>query len=244
MSKFVKFFIIIFICLGLLGCSLLKSSPSSSKGVKTSPSSSNKSRTYFSPAQGFLQTGIASWYGKYFHGRTTASGEVYNMNAMTAAHKTLPMDVYVRVTNLNNGRSDIVKINDRGPFVKDRIIDLSYLAAQKLGMVESGTALVRIEALGYVRKNEYGQNIFITPNSYYYGRFSIQVGAFSDMNNAINLKSKLASRFDRVYLSPYNNGKAVFYRVRVGSYLDLNQAKKEVSKFEVNGCNNCFVVAE
>ncbi len=91
--------------------------------------------------------GIASWYGPGFHGRRTASGEIYNMYAYTAAHRTLPLGTYVRVINLENGKSVVVRINDRGPFKKGRIIDLSYAAAKKIGMLEKGTARVRLEIL-------------------------------------------------------------------------------------------------
>jgi rare lipoprotein A len=95
----------------------------------------------------YVEIGIASWYGPGFHGRRTASGEIYNMYAYTAAHKTLPLGTYVRVINLENGKSVVVRINDRGPFKKGRIIDLSYAAAKKIGMIEKGTARVRLEIL-------------------------------------------------------------------------------------------------
>ena len=98
-------------------------------------------------AQVKTQTGIASWYGKKFHGRTTANGEIYDMNGMTAAHKTLPFNTRVRVVNLDNGRVVVVRINDRGPFVKGRIIDLSRKAAGKVGMLNAGLANVRLEIL-------------------------------------------------------------------------------------------------
>ena len=98
-------------------------------------------------SDGYRERGIASWYGDYFHGRRTSSGDTYDMYKMTAAHKTLPLPTYVRVTNLENGRTVVLRVNDRGPFVEGRIIDLSYVAAQKLGMAESGTARVEVEAL-------------------------------------------------------------------------------------------------
>lgn len=106
-------------------------------------------RTYYvmKNAQNFVQHGKASWYGKKFHGRRTSSGETYDMYKMTAAHKTLPLPTYVRVTNLENQRSIVVKVNDRGPFVTGRAIDLSYVAARKLGIVGNGTANVEIRAL-------------------------------------------------------------------------------------------------
>jgi len=98
-------------------------------------------------SDGYREEGIASWYGGYFHGRRTSSGDIYDMYLMTAAHKSLPLPTYVRVTNLANGRSVVLRVNDRGPFVEDRIIDLSYTAATKLGMAEQGTARVEVVAL-------------------------------------------------------------------------------------------------
>ena len=115
-------------------------------------------KTYYvlNSSQGFRETGIASWYGSKFHGRRTSNGDVYNMYAMTAAHKTLPIPTYVRVTNQENRRSVIVRVNDRGPFHESRIIDLSYVAALKLGFAANGTAKVSVEALnpatGYVSR--------------------------------------------------------------------------------------------
>ena len=96
-----------------------------------------------------VQVGYASWYGPRFHGRRTASGEIYDMNALTAAHKTLPFGTLVRVTNLQNGKSVVVRINDRGPYVKGRIIDLSAAAAKKIGLDKSGVAKVKLEIIGY-----------------------------------------------------------------------------------------------
>lgn len=93
----------------------------------------------------FSQTGVASWYGRQFHGRPTASGETYDMNALTAAHRTLPLNCYIRVTNNNNGKSVVVKVNDRGPFHGNRVVDLSYGAAKQLGITNQGTAKVSIE---------------------------------------------------------------------------------------------------
>jgi rare lipoprotein A len=98
-------------------------------------------------AEGYDETGVASWYGREFHGRSTSSGEPYDMNGMTAAHRTLPLPTYVEVTNLENGRVAVVRVNDRGPFHDDRLIDLSYAAALELGIVGSGTARVRVRAL-------------------------------------------------------------------------------------------------
>jgi rare lipoprotein A len=144
----------------VLCCLLLASACASKKTLVTTPESRQKAyqKPYtvlgqrYEPLQshaGFVQTGIASWYGADFHGKKTSNGETYDMHAMTAAHKTLPLGVYVKVRNRDNGREAVVRVNDRGPFVKGRVIDLSYSAAKVLGVDVAGTAPVRIEALGY-----------------------------------------------------------------------------------------------
>src|SRR6266581_312542 len=137
--------------------------------------------------EGFAQEGKASWYGKDFHGKLTSNGERYDMYAMTAAHKTLPLGVYVRVYNKSNGNEAIVRVNDRGPFVKGRIIDLSFTAAKKLGIVDSGTAPVRIEALGFGSDSQSGKTAYRAPVSYDAGCYTVQVGAFTVQSNARRL---------------------------------------------------------
>ncbi|MBN2206831.1 MAG: septal ring lytic transglycosylase RlpA family protein, partial [Candidatus Aminicenantes bacterium] len=146
-----------------------------------------------------------SWYGPGFQGRTTSSKEIYDMNDMTAAHKTLPFGTWVLVTNLDNGRSVAVRINDRGPFVVGRIIDLSYAAAQMLGVVGPGTAPVRLELLD--------QAAPLPPSP----RFAVQVGAFGDKANAERLKADLSRRFKEVAVSPLTAGRRTYYRVRIGA---------------------------
>lgn len=133
--------------------------------------------------------GIASWYGTKFHRRKTSSGERYNMLAMTAAHKTLPLPTYVRVTNLRNGKKVIVKVNDRGPFRDNRLIDLSYVAAKKLGMAARGTAYVEVESISFERPctRFYRYPCFKTYPHY------VQVGAFRHKQNALRLQKKLVS---------------------------------------------------
>jgi len=152
---------------------------------------------------GEIQMGIASWYGPNFHGKSTSNKEIYDMYDMTAAHQTLPFGTYVMVSNLNNNRSVIVRINDRGPFVGDRIIDLSYAAARLLDMVGPGTAPVRLEIL----KN-------ISSASTRFG-FSVQVGAFSSKENAEALKSRLELKYGRVEVAPFKTPHQVYYRVRI-----------------------------
>ncbi|WP_231887710.1 septal ring lytic transglycosylase RlpA family protein [Thermodesulfatator autotrophicus] len=173
-------------------------------------------------AQGYVEVGIASWYGPGFHGKKTASGERYNMYAYTAAHKVLPMGTKVLVTNLENGRQVIVRINDRGPFVKGRIIDLSYAAARALGMHRKGTALVRIQALG-----ESPQTHLV-----FKGRYYIQVGSFANYANAVKLKEKLKKKFPIIRIEPFSKNGKTFYRVQVLAAQDLQKARMLLSRLE------------
>jgi rare lipoprotein A len=136
---------------------------------------------------GFVQTGIASWYGPDFHGKKTSNGETYDMHAMTAAHKTLPLGVFVKVQNRDNGREAVVRVNDRGPFVKGRVIDLSYSAAKMLGVDIAGTAPVRIEALGYGGS---GAGHYQALDNYDAGNYTVQVGSFKEYGNADRLSRK------------------------------------------------------
>lgn len=201
--------------------------------------------TWYKPmphARGFSQQGIASWYGKKFHGRKTSSGEVYNMYAMTAAHKTLPLGTWVRVRHLNSGKQIVVRVNDRGPFVHGRIIDLSYTGAKELGMVGPGTARVEIVALGERRQTATG-DAFV-PMDYYSGVFTFQVGAFSSRDNAERLRTKLDQTFTNAHVIPYDRGDAVFYRVRVGRCNDLETADKFERQLADSGYPDAFIVAE
>lgn len=166
---------------------------------------------YFPTAN--VQTGMASWYGAEFHGKTTSNKEIYDMYDMTAAHNTLPFGTYVMVTNLDNGKSTIVRINDRGPFIEDRIIDLSYAAAKVLDMIDSGTAPVRIEVLEYFASEKPDQ------------KFSVQVGAFIFKDNAKALKSELQEKYKNVYISLFETSNQTYYRVRVKAS-DWNSAQK------------------
>lgn len=196
-------------------------------------------------AEGFVEEGIASWYGKKFHGRKTSNGEIYDMYAMTAAHKTLPMNVYLKVTNRNNGRSTVVRVNDRGPFVKTRIIDLSYSAANELGVVGPGTAPVTIEALGYRDAAPSGTPPhYRQPASYDVGTFMVQVGAFTVRENADRLAVKLQGQFGHSsVVEGWVNGQK-FYRVRVGLYNSMDLATENLATIEANGYPNSFVVAQ
>ena len=153
--------------------------------------------------RGGAEVGVASWYGPDFHGRPTASREVFNMYDMTAAHPTLPLGTWVVVTHLESGRSAVVRVNDRGPFVRGRIIDLSYAAARVLGLIGPGTARVRVEVLTVPPGLEKGV------------RYSVQVGAFASRANAESLRRKLAGAFPGVYIEPFVAPTQTYYRARV-----------------------------
>jgi rare lipoprotein A len=195
-------------------------------------------------SKGFRQQGIASWYGKDFHGKKTSNGEIYNMHAMTAAHKTLPLGTHVRVHNLENGKKADVRINDRGPFVRGRIIDLSYSAAKKVGLVGPGTARVEIYALGSPSITDGGTSRAYVQRDFYTGNFTFQVGAFLNRENAERLKRELAQSFKNTHITEYDNGEQIFYRVRVGKVTTLEQASRYEAYLIQNGFPDAFVVAE
>jgi rare lipoprotein A len=155
------------------------------------------------------KVGYASWYGHPYHGRRTSNGETYDMNTMTAAHRTLAFDTVVRVNNLDNGRQVVVRINDRGPFVKDRIIDLSFAAAKELGMVGPGTAKVSLDVLKTV------SNPF---------PLAVQVGSFREESNAVRLQQQLMGRYTPVQVKEFDAPDGVFFRVLVGQFRDSEQA--------------------
>ncbi len=160
------------------------------------------SRLSYSPRDG-VEVGVASWYGPDFHGRATSSREIYDMNDMTAAHQTLPFGTFVMVTNLDNERTAVVRINDRGPFAKGRIVDLSYAAARVLDMVGPGTARVRLEVLKGYRQETGSANFFV------------QVGSFAVQENAYALKRRLESGYEGIIVSTFVTADRTYYRVRV-----------------------------
>jgi len=191
---------------------------------------------------GFQQRGIASWYGRKFHGRKTSNGEVYDMYGLSAAHKTLPMGVYVKVTHLKTGRQLTVRVNDRGPFVAGRIIDLSYGAAKQLGIVESGTAEIRLEALGYAQNNQ-GKVTYRSPSNYDKGSFAVQIGAFGVSANAYQLADRMKAIYGRAVVASSLSGGKKLYRVRIGDYNSLDQAENAATEFIAKGYAGSFVVA-
>jgi rare lipoprotein A len=167
------------------------------------------------------ETGIASWYGPGFHGKPTASGETYDQNDLTAAHRTLPLGTRVRVTNLANDRRVTVRINDRGPFVGDRIIDLSRAAARELDMIGPGTARVRVEVLESPRPID---GVPAAPT------YTVQLGSFAERSNAERLRDRARERFEGVELVTTRSEGRTLYRVLVGSFTDRAAADREFQR--------------
>ncbi len=202
-------------------------------------------RTYqpYLASRGYEERGLASWYGPQFHGRLTSNGEVYDMHKMTAAHKLLPLGTWVEVTNLSNHKKAVVRINDRGPFVDGRIIDLSKAAAGKLGVIGPGTAPVVVRALGS-RPPGAAPPPASTPTAVVkLGPFTVQVGAFTSESNAWRLAAVLRPTFKQVAVVDYNRGDQVFKRVRVGKLDSLEQAEKLKARLRQIGYKQAFVIA-
>jgi rare lipoprotein A len=177
----------------------------------------------------WTEQGIASWYGRPFYGRRAADGEIYNMYELVAAHRTLPFNSLVRVTDLQNRRQVVVRIIDRGPFVNNRIIDLSFGAARALDMVGPGVAPVRLELVS-------GQNPTI-------GDFTVQVGAFAVRQNAERLRARLGSKWGPVFIQEYDSPNGLLYRVRVGEVKSEAAARRLASELrQKQGFHTTFVV--
>lgn len=209
--------------------------PLSAYGNKSPYRALGETYTVMESAKGFTQTGKASWYGKKFHGLKTSSGEKYDMYKMTAAHTTLPLPTYVRVTNLANDKSVIVKVNDRGPFHSERIMDLSYAAAARLDYLKTGTANVRIEVVTAeefqkspakaVKKESVAADsaTAVTTDT----RFFVQVGAFSARGNATALQEKLADLINApIVVARDENSSKGISRVRIGPFSSQDEAEK------------------
>ena len=176
----------------------------------------------------YAEQGVASWYGVPFDGHRTSNGEIYDMHTMTAAHRTLPFNSIVRVTNLSNGMQTEVRINDRGPFVANRVIDLSLAAAQAIQMVGTGTAPVRLELIS-------GSNPAI-------GNFGVQIGAFLVEANAEKLKAQLSQRYSSISIATYDSPTGMFYRVRVGRLPSEDAARQLADRLRENERLTTFVV--
>jgi len=185
-------------------------------------------------ADGYDEVGIASWYGPKFHGKPTASGETYDMHAMTAAHKTLPLGTMVRVKHLGNGKTVTLKINDRGPFVGKRIIDLSNKAAHAIGMVGTGTAKVRVTALK-PKKTAAAKPLTR-------GDFGVQVGAFSSRSNAEAYAARLTDRYSLLPVKAME-GPDGLNRVVVGHLLNREAAVDLKLRLMEDGFTQAFILS-
>ena len=181
-------------------------------------------------AEGYVERGVASWYGPDFHGHNTSSGEPYDMYAMTAAHRTLPLPCYARITNLSNGRSIVVRINDRGPFVANRIVDLSYSAALRLDVVRTGTALVELRTVGPVADS--GAPVAsapapappFAPAQPPQPVLYIQVGAYADAGNAQRVLARLqGAGIAGAFTLASDSGGRRLQRIRVGPIVTVEQ---------------------
>jgi rare lipoprotein A len=195
-----------FLSLSVVGCSTLEwpgaSAPTLTR--RTTP-------TFPANSTGVIQSGMASWYGPGFHGKLTANGEVYNQHDLTAAHRTLPLGTRVMVTNANTNQAIEVRINDRGPYVGDRLIDLSYAAARSIGVYGPGVAPVRLEVLAPVAP--------VLSVAY-----AVQLGSYADASQASALKSRMTGRYPDVYISPMDTGLKRYYLVRIGPFTRREEA--------------------
>lgn len=204
-------------------------------------------------ASGYRERGVASWYGQKFHGRPTSSQEPYDMHGLSAAHKTLPLPTWVRVTNLANGRSVVVRVNDRGPFVDNRIIDLSYAAASKLDMVRAGTSLVEVTAIGFGEpevsalqaSNDVPGAASTEVETAGTERVFVQVGAFGDLDNARRRHDLLqADGIARVSVHEDSAQTPTLYRVRIGPIVDVAEYDSLVARLQRLGISDTHLVTD
>jgi rare lipoprotein A len=211
-----------------------------------------------SSSVGYLERGVASWYGPGFHKVRTSIGEPYDMYAMTAAHKTLPLPAYVRVTNLQNGRSVVVRVNDRGPFVGNRIIDLSYTAASRLDMLRNGTAMVEVHTVDPSQQpltaasapaapavSADGTSPASSPASLAAPALFVQAGAFSDPANAGRLVDKLrGGGYGKIFVRDDQIAGRRMYRVRIGPVPDVAEFDRVVGALERAGINDAHLALD
>ena len=194
-------------------------------------------------SNGFEEFGYASWYGLKFHGELTSNGEVYNMYAMSAAHKNLPIPSYVRVTNLDNNKQVIVRVNDRGPFHAGRVIDLSYAAATKLGYAKKGTARVKVELIRPERNNvSSGENKDLNVEDKV--AHFIQLGAFSSLSSAEKILNQVMRDYQasEAFIASAAIGSSVIHRVRVGPFFNESEAQSSLKKIRTSGFSGAQII--
>jgi len=196
-------------------------------------------------SQGYQERGVASWYGKKFHGRKTSSQEPYDMYAMTAAHKELPLPTYVRVRNLKNNRSIVVRVNDRGPFIDNRLIDLSYSAALKLDMVRDGTSLVEVTAISTDKPVPRSTAPVIAESSPVDSKLFIQVGAFGDRDNAERRFRLLRNNgFRQAFVHKETRQGPALYRVRIGPIAEVSQYDLLIGRLNDIGISETHLISD
>lgn len=196
-------------------------------------------------SEGFNQRGIASWYGTKFHGRRTSSGEAYDMYKMTAAHKTLPIPCYVEVTNIDNNKKIIVKVNDRGPFHEGRIIDLSYAAAKKLGISGTGTGNVEIKTITTSHLTLNTSRAVLPESTGGDGQIYVQLGAFGAYDNAANLANQLRqSEFRTVRVYRAGSEYKTLYKVRIGPMPSRDVAYGVLARLTKTGQKTAQIVVD
>ncbi|MGH8501529.1 MAG: septal ring lytic transglycosylase RlpA family protein [Gammaproteobacteria bacterium] len=222
-----------------------KVEPKSRHGNPPSYVVAGKRYDVLASSEGFVERGMASWYGPDFHGRRTSSGETYDMYAMTAAHPGLPLPTYVQVTNLENGRKTVVRVNDRGPFHGGRVIDLSYAAARKLGILERGTGLVEVRALdpgapaAAPAPSVENVPVIAAPSLF------VQVGAFTELRNAEQLRAELLLRqLGDIHIASEAVADGALYRVRVGPLPSASDADSTAQRLQALGMRDARVVVE
>lgn len=216
-----------------------------------------KRYTVMPSSDGYRERGVASWYGTKFHGNLTSNREVYDMHKMTAAHKTLPLPSYVRVRNLRNNRSIVVRVNDRGPFVHNRIIDLSYSAARKLDMIRDGTSLVEVTAISFddaqgdhptrkITPAAPAEALESVPGSAASGnQIFVQVGAFGERQNAERrLRLLSSSGIDNAFIYEDLSSIPALQRVRIGPVADVLQYDLIVEELETIGIMDPYLIVE
>lgn len=215
-----------------------------------------KRYTVMPSADGYRERGVASWYGNKFHGNLTSNREIYDMYAMTAAHKTLPLPTYVHVRNLRNNKSIVVRVNDRGPFVHNRIIDLSYSAALKLDMITDGTSLVEVTAINFEQPQGDRPTRISTPSApsaepaamtapVTNNNVYVQVGAFGDRSNAERrLEALSLAKIDSAFIHEERSTDRVLYRVRIGPVADVVQYDVLVEELENIGIADPYLITD
>ena len=269
--KLTQVFILSFVALALVACSTSAPTrkagrmprndemPKGDQGVKRKVGNPYKvAGVWYHPKEdpSYDQVGFASWYGRDFHGKKTANGEIYNMNALTAAHKTLPMPTYVKVTNLENNRSLVLRVNDRGPFVAGRLIDVSRRGAQLLGFEKQGVTRVRIQASdeqGRVvsRKSDNRrattapsgssrEPVKAVPNGVHY----VQVGSYSSRQNANVQMTALKRAGHQAVASRQIRGSQTFWRVRVGPFQKRELAEDKLDRIVADGFYEARIFTE